>query len=212
MKRLRPSPLRLFSLAAALAAVALVVLSFRSGNGVWLTPDQRGRRLFESGRYAEAAQAFRDPLWAGAAWFRAGEFEKAAQSFARRDRAEARFNQGNAWVMLGQYDLAIASYDGALAVRPDWREAKENRDLAAARARLVEQTGGEMGEQRIGADKIVFDKKKSSGGEETRMAGEKAGDDATMQAMWLRRVDTRPGDFLKAKFAYQQAMETEAGK
>jgi Ca-activated chloride channel family protein len=29
-----------------------------------------------------------------------------------------------------------------------------------------------------------------------------------MQAMWLRRVQTRPADFLRAKFAYQHAMKS----
>ena len=31
--------------------------------------------------------------------------------------------------------------------------------------------------------------------------------DAEMQAMWLRRVQTEPADFLRAKFAYQYSME-----
>jgi len=51
------------------------------------------------GEFVEAAQAFRDPMWQGAACYRAGEFEKAAQAFARRDTAEAHYNQGNAWLM-----------------------------------------------------------------------------------------------------------------
>jgi Ca-activated chloride channel family protein len=32
-----------------------------------------------------------------------------------------------------------------------------------------------------------------------------------MQALWLRRVQTRPADFLRAKFAYQQAAQAEGG-
>ena len=88
-------------------------------------------------RDRRAAQAFQDPLWRGIAWYRAGEFEKAATSFALRDTAEAHYNQGNARLMLGKYDDAIAGYDRALATRPDWKEALENRALAAARARMV---------------------------------------------------------------------------
>jgi Ca-activated chloride channel family protein len=33
-----------------------------------------------------------------------------------------------------------------------------------------------------------------------------------MQSLWLRRVQTRPADFLKAKFEYQQAMKGEGAK
>lgn len=180
---------------------------------LWLTPDQQGARHFDRGEFTEAAQAFLDPMWQGAAWYRAGEFEKAAQAFARRDTAEALFNQGNAWLLRGKYEAAIASYDRALTKRPDWKKARENRELAAARARQVAQKGGDMGDQKIGADEIVFDNKaKKNEGQETQIAGEQAVTDASVQALWLRRVRTEPADFLKAKFAYQNAMETESEK
>jgi len=180
--------------------------------GLWFTPDQQGRRDYERGQYAEAAQAFQDPLWRGIAWYRAGEFEKAAASFALRDSAEAHYNQGNARLMLGKYDDAIAGYDRALATRPDWMEALENRELAAARARMVEQTGGDMGDQLIGADEIVFDSKAKSTGQDTEVSGSDALSSQEIQALWLRRVQTHPADFLKAKFAYQQASRAEGGE
>jgi Ca-activated chloride channel family protein len=177
---------------------------------IWFTPDQQGQRDFNRGEFEAAAQSFVDPMWQGVAWYRAGEFERAAQIFARLDSAEANFNQGNAWLMRGQYETAITSYGRALEKRPDWRAAQENRELAVARAEMVERQGGEMGDQKIGADEIVFDKKKNSGRQDTEIAGEQAGSDATVQAMWLRRVQTKPADFLKAKFAYQNAMQAEA--
>lgn len=181
--------------------------------GLWLTPDQQGARHFERGEFNAAAQAFLDPMWQGAAWYRAGEFEKAAQAFARRDTVDAHYNQGNAWLLRGKYEAAIASYDRALAERPDWKEARVNRELAAARAKQVERQGGDMGDQKLGADEIVFDNKaKKNEGQETQIAGEQAVTDASVQALWLRRVQTKPADFLKAKFAYQNAMEKEGAK
>ena len=180
--------------------------------GLWFTPDQLGRRNYERGKYAAAAQSFQDPLWRGIAWYRAGEFEKAAISFALRDTAEAHYNQGNARMMLGKYDDAIACYDRALATRPDWMEALKNRELAAARAKMVEQTGGDMGDQLIGADEIVFDSKAKSTGQDTEVSGSEALSSQEIQALWLRRVQTQPADFLKAKFAYQQASRAEGGE
>ncbi|HIE98204.1 MAG: hypothetical protein ABGZ53_25045 [Fuerstiella sp.] len=35
--------------------------------------------------------------------------------------------------------------------------------------------------------------------------------DSAMQALWLRRVQTKPADFLKAKFAYQLATGDQKG-
>jgi Ca-activated chloride channel family protein len=191
---------------------ALAVIATLTWAGLWFTPDQQGRRHFERGEFIAAAEVFQDPLWQGAAFYRAGEFEKAARAFARRDTAEAHYNQGNAWLMNGKYEDAIASYDRALTRRPAWQEAADNRELAAARLKMTTVTGGDMGDQKIGADKIVFDKNAKSEGQDTEVAGGKALSDQEMQSLWLRRVQTRPADFLKAKFEYQQAMKGEGAK
>ena len=190
----------------------LAVIATLTWAGLWFTPDQQGRRHFERGEFLAAAETFQDPLWQGAAFYRAGEFEKAARAFARRDTAEAHYNQGNAWLMNGKYEDAIARYDRALTRRPGWQEAADNRELAAARLKMTTVTGGDMGDQKIGADKIVFDKNAKSEGQDTEVAGGKALSDQEMQSLWLRRVQTRPADFLKAKFEYQQAMKGEGAK
>lgn len=190
---------------------AIVLMAAITWTGLWFTPDQQGRRLLKNRKFVEAAQVFRDPQWQGIAWYRAGEFEKSAQAFARGDSAEACFNQGNAWVMRGKYETAIGSYDLALAKRPDWKQAVDNRALAVARAKLVEQKGGDMGDQEIGADKIVFDKNAKNEGQDTQVDGGEALSDLQVQALWLRRVQTKPADFLKAKFSYQQTIQREGG-
>ncbi len=146
-------------------------------------------------------------MWIGTARYRAGDFEQAAQEFARSDTAEAKFNEGNAWLFQGKYDIAVERYDAALELKPGWEEAEQNRAIAAARAKMLDRTGGDMGDQQIGADKIVFDKDKEPGGQDTEVTATQATTDAAIQAMWLRRVQTEPADFLRAKFAYQQAMD-----
>ena len=70
---------------------------------------------------------------------------------------------------------------------------------------------GEMGDQQIGADEIVFDKDKNSGGQDTETEKAQPLSDAAMQALWLRRVQTKPADFLKAKFAYQLSAGEQEG-
>ena len=171
---------------------------------LWYTPDQAGQRHLQGGDFQAAAETFRDPMRQGVAWFRGGEFAKAEQSFARLDSPEAEFNRGNCLVMLGQYEAAIARYDRALELRADWDDARVNRDIAVARARLVERKGADMGDQKLGADDITFEKGQKSGGQETQVEAP-ALSGADMQALWLRRVQTKPADFLKAKFAHQLA-------
>ena len=129
----------------------LVAIAGVTWSGLWFTPDQQGQRRMKRGDYLAAAETFRDPLWQGVAWFRGGEFGKAEQAFARVATPEAEFNRGNCLVMLGKYEAAVTRYDRALQLRPDWEDARINRDIAAARARLLERHGGDMGDQKLGA-------------------------------------------------------------
>ena len=68
-----------------------------------------------------------------------------------------------------------------------------------------------MGDQKLGADEIRFDKKPDSGGQETEVREDAPASDAALQAMWLRKVQTRPAEFLRSKFAYQLAVGEEEG-
>ncbi|SHO51209.1 tetratricopeptide repeat protein [Desulfopila aestuarii] len=179
---------------------------------LWLTPDQEGMWYFNRGDFVSAAKVFLDPEWQGASWYKAGEFQKAAQAYSRRDTAEANYNQGNALLMHGKYKDAIASYDKALEKHPGWKEAMENRGIAAARAKTLDIESGNMTEGMLGADEIVFDKKAGKDAASEDVEGGEAVSNQDIQALWLRRVQTRPADFLKAKFAFQQKFEMDGGK
>ena len=178
---------------------------------LWATPDQRGQQLMQREDYQTAAQTFRDPMRQGVAWFRAGEFEKAEQAFARVATPEADYNRGNCLIMQGKYEESLEFFDRALKQRSDWDEAKNNRAIAAARAKRFKQEGGDMGDQKLGADEIRFDKDKKSGGQDTDTQEAQPLSDSAMQALWLRRVQTKPADFLRAKFAFQIANEQQKG-
>jgi Ca-activated chloride channel family protein len=189
-----------------LVVVAAGVYCLAGGDCSLLTADQTAYRTFEEGDYESAAAEFADPMWRGAALFRQGEFEQAAGVFAGYDTADAAFNQGNALVMLGKYDDAVARYERALELRPDWESAIVNRDIAAARAEMLRQEGGDMTGGMLGADDIVFSDQKSPPSDQTEQTdGGQPMSDEELRAIWLRQVTTKPADFLRAKFAYQQA-------
>jgi len=186
--------------------------------GWWLTPDQQGQRLFEQERYLEAANVFEDISRKGVAFFRGGDFESAAAVFGRLRTPGAAYNRGNALVMLGRYDEAIESYQQSLELKPGWIQAEENLALARARKEKLappdSDEGGTGGQ--LGADEIVFDDtgRVNEGGTEveTEEGGGTLSDDE-MRAVWLRRVQSDPADFLATRFAYQlyRDQQEEAG-
>ena len=177
---------------------------------LWFTPDQQGQRFMNQGESQQAAGKFTTPESIGAALFLAGDFEKAASVFGRSANAEAHYNRGNAHVMLGEYDAAIDAYQNALSKRPDWPEAEQNLQIATLRKQALappdDDFGGTGG--MLGADEFVFDDtgrvNKSSSEQVIDAADQRLSEDA-MRAMWLRKVETRPADFLAARFNYQLA-------
>jgi len=195
-----------------IALLALGSYLLATGAVTLLTPDQQGQRFFARGDFAEASNRFTDPMWRGVALFRQGEFKKSAGIFAGMDTAEAAFNHGNALVMQGQYDAAAERYALALELRPEWADATNNQEIALARAAMLKREGGEGTGGMLGADDIVFTEGKSppGAGDEQTEGGE-AMSDEELRAVWLRQVQTKPADFLAAKFAYQQAMRPATG-
>ncbi|MGE7993259.1 tetratricopeptide repeat protein [Pseudomonas sp. NPDC089554] len=96
---------------------------------LWWRPDQRGQRLLEQQRPAEAARHFENPQWQGLALYQAGDFAAAAQAFAQGNDAPAHYNRGNALARAGELEAALDAYDQALEYQPDLQAALDNQAL-----------------------------------------------------------------------------------
>ena len=177
---------------------------------LWFTPDQQAQRLMDEGEYQQAASKFTTPERIGTALFMAGDFESAASVLGRSSSADAHYNRGNALIMLGQYETAIEAYQNALSKRHGWQAAEQNLQIAILRKEALappeDDYGGTGGQ--LEADEIVFDDSgrvnNSSSEQVIDAADQQLGEDA-MRAMWLRKVETRPADFLAVRFNYQLA-------
>ena len=183
--------------------------------GLWFTADQQGQRLFDQGKYEQAAAKFTSPERIGTALFLAGDFETAASVLGRSASADAHYNRGNAYIMLGDYDVAISAYQSALSRRPDWPEAEQNLQIAKLRKQALappeDDFGGTGG--MLEADEIVFDdsgRVNQSSSEQVIDAADQQLDEDAMRAMWLRKVETRPAEFLSARFNYQLATRDQS--
>ena len=186
-----------------------------SAKDLFISPDQQGRLLMAKKDFSGAAKAFQDSMQRGTALYRNGDFKEAAAAFGQDDSVKAIYNRANALLMHGKYDDAISGYEQALSIKPDWLEAQKNLALARARKEKMkppdDDAGGTGG--KLGADEIVFDKRaaKAPDDQQEQVTGGEHLSDQEMRAMWLRRVQTKPADFLRAKFSYQRAVRQETG-
>jgi Ca-activated chloride channel family protein len=178
----------------------------------WFTADQRGDWLFRQGKFEQAAKIFSDPLHQGVALYRAGDFLPASKSFVRVRDAAGAFDQGNALLMHGAYDQAIAAFDRALGLHPGWREAEENRVVAVIRRDRLQIKGGNMTEGMEEGNETVINLNAKHGQSAPDSAEGDKLSDAELQATWLRRVQTTPGDFLRVKFSYQAQEQAQKAK
>lgn len=96
---------------------------------LWQTQDQQAQQAMQQQNYAEAAERFQDPAWKGAAYYRAGQYDKAAEAMTGLDDAEALYNRGNALAQARQYQDAIVAYSRSLKKNPEHADARHNKDL-----------------------------------------------------------------------------------
>lgn len=212
MARQMPLLIRVFPVGLLLAGLLFGCSDDDRWAGLWQTPEQQAVQLMRFGEYKAAAELAVHPLRRGNALYRMKEYEVAVEVYSGISTAAGRFNLGNSLVLLGRYAEAIEAYCEALAIRPGWTLAKDNLLIARLRAERLQAEGGNMTGGQLGADEIVFEQ----GGSDTapqkvEMAGGAPLSDEQLRLLWLRNVQTRPADFLRAKFAYQYAVQSREG-
>lgn len=190
-----------------------------------------GRALMALGLHGPAVGLFTTPEWQGAALYRAGRFEEAAQRFAE---GRSAFNLGNAQAHAGRHAAALEAFDIARA--QGHADAAANFDVVAA---YYAGLG-------IGADTLaLFPERKEGPTEESFVArgdGRAAGtgsevtnantmlglaelqsrgrlgvrrifDDKFMvaDARWLEQLADVPGDYMAARIAQEHKRRAKLG-
>ncbi len=113
-----------------LALVSLASCSVEGRHASWwYTPDYRAEKLYEQGRYDEAAELFEDDAHRAAACFKKGDYQATAELLAYDTTATGRYNYGLALAKLGFYDDAIDAFSAAASEDASLREkASKNID------------------------------------------------------------------------------------
>lgn len=194
--------------AMLLAALTLVPVAPARADGLtdWFwTPDQQGQRLYETHRYAEAAETFTDSQWRAAALFRAGQYVEAAALLAPTQTATAQYDRGTALARGRDYTGAAAAFEAALALDPANAAAAHNLDvtrriiawLTEARTDEDQEEGAESPDDTV--EDLSGDQGRPSRIDAASQLSEDAAED------WMRAVETKPADFLKSRFAVEAA-------
>lgn len=99
---------------------------------LWRRPDQQAAQALQQGQPQQAAKVANDPNWRGAAAYRAGDYDGAANAWKGAAGADAQYNLGNALARRGKYQEALDAYDRALKLDATHADAKANRDMVQA--------------------------------------------------------------------------------
>ncbi len=113
----------------------------------WRTPAQQTRQALTQGDHQQAAelaeQLAKQPLLAGEAYYRSGDYAAAAQAFSQaleaNGNADSAYNLGNALAQQGQYDEAMQAYQEALRQAPGMQDAQANLELLKSLQQEQEQ-------------------------------------------------------------------------
>ena len=188
---------------------------------LWLTGDQQGRLLMQTGDYHAAATRFEEPMWKGLAYYYAEDFMLAAEYFSRSDSDDALFNQANARAHARDYVRAVNRYNQLLARTPNYPGARQNRDRVQALIdeinRLSESQQAEPGvsgeDKELGSDDAI----PAQGAEELtweqaetlKLSADEILADPETADMWLRSVQQDPSNFLAIKFGMQLQSQSD---
>lgn len=197
---------------------------------LWQRPDQQAQRLFSEGNSRDAAQKFTDLAWRGAAQYRSGDYENAAQSLQSLQSADAHYNRGNALAQAGKLADAIAAYDAALKQNPALEDAKFNRELvkkqleqqqrdnpSQQQQKENQQQNSSSSQQKNGASQQQKSDSKTSNGQTGEPKNNENANGKSEQAKEAagsqqQKSDSKPNQSAEQKSANDEKSESHAGK
>ena len=104
----------------------------------WYTRDYQGQALYDQKDYLGAAKKFQSEQHQAVAYFKAGNYEAAANLFAMDSSAAGKYNLGLSLTELGRYDEAIASFEAAKKEDPNLPELDHTMEQVAQMSSQVD--------------------------------------------------------------------------
>ncbi|MEO6688736.1 MAG: tetratricopeptide repeat protein [Dokdonella sp.] len=157
-----------FALALSAPAPRASAASLRD---LWERPDQQAADALARGDARQAADVARTPEWRGGASYKAGDYDTAADAYAKVGDADGAYNKGNALAKLGRFEDAIAAYDAALKLAPGMDDAQANRKAVEDFLKKSKQDSGAQ-DQKKSAQQDSKEQQKKSGEDSQQQDGQ----------------------------------------
>ena len=116
---------------------------------IWKNDQQNAYQAFQEKNYKQASEAFASSDWKAAALFKDKQYKQAeaaylGQNAEQPNNANTLYNLGNAQAMQQKYEQALTSFNAALKINPNFKQAQTNK---AAVEKLLQQKKQEQEKQ-----------------------------------------------------------------
>lgn len=147
-----------------------------------------------------------DPFWQAVADYQQGQYQQAAEGFARVPGAIAHYNRGNSLLQLQRPQEARQAYLQALELMPGLPQAVDNLALAEQLLQTTNQpdTQQGQGEPEEAAEDSQADENKTA-----TLNAHPSGPDHHDPDTWLRQIPDHPGELLRQRFWNEQFRNSE---
>ncbi len=95
---------------------------------LWYTKDYQAQKLYQAKNFEEAGNTYTSSIHKGVAYFKAGNYDAAAQAFEQDSSAISLYNLSLSYAQLGNYDKALEAIEKASTLDPDNENYKKLLD------------------------------------------------------------------------------------
>jgi Ca-activated chloride channel family protein len=185
----------------------------------WQTKDQQAQKTFAQDP-AKAAEMFEDPNWKASSFYRAKDYQQAADSFSvdtdasAKQQAESLFNRGNALAHAGELEKAIDAYEQSLALDGELADAEFNKALVEKLLQQKEQQDSDekenSDEQQNSDEQTDSDKKQDS--DQQKSDQEKSNEQKDLDSKDSEQQDSDKKDSEKKSAEEKNKENTDSNK
>lgn len=175
----------------------------------WQRADYKAAARLTQGQTPETADVFSDNAWKGAAQYRLGDYQTAADSFAQSGGTEDLYNYGNALAHAGKIQEAIKAYDAVLKQNPKHADAAFNKKYLKQQQQKNQQQSQQQNQQQNQQNNQQQNKQESGNGQNQNDQNQRQSQGRQQQQDSRQRQNPRQQPSEQRQQAQQRAEQSQ---